>query len=137
MNNNIIETFSQGVELDSTFLRCISEMLNTLILRIRIGDDEMEYCFYDVLEYTQEVFNIEENCQLLENTSNQWLDEFGGFGKLYESDDYLSELNMSDCKHYIFNMKGWQFNILAFGFAKEAGFTEMYCEQQSVKDLVL
>lgn len=126
-----IETFDKSVQLDSTYLSCISEMLNMLTIRIKNGEEKVEYRFYDVLEYTQE--NVTDNVlnELTIDNSSQWYNQVSANGI-----DYIFDFDVSDYKHYRFIINGIKFNILAPGYIKENEFIEMYTKQQIIKDII-
>lgn len=126
MENKVVEVFKTEVELDGSYLSCISELLNTLVLRVKFENKEMEYRFYDVVEYSQ-IMEANELSEIVMINSSEWQ------AKLINQS---SDVGITSINHYLFKMKNYSFHILGPGYVKEEGFVEVYAEQQTIKDLV-
>ena len=140
MNQKTIETFPENTVLDSTYLMCIEEVFPYLSFRLKIENEPIEIVFYDVFEYNQQSLDTPLPPQLLIQTESTSLKELirveSEYRKYYDDEMEPPQMDFSECKHYIYYIDHYQFNIFAAGYKKENGFLEKYREQEKVKQII-
>ena len=125
------------MKLDSVKIRHINidfgeDLINMLTIRIVEGQKKIEYRFYDMLEFTQESNNHKKN-ELVLNQSNDWSNKYI---KYYNSEKVSAKISDLVYNHYIFNIDGYTFNILAEGYVVEDDFFEIFREQEAIKKII-
>jgi hypothetical protein len=104
------------------------DLLNVLTLRVIRNNKKIQYRFYEVLEYSQLGINNEIN-EFYIDTSDNWHKKYMEHYTKGNQKSYGKEEKITDIKfvHYIFNLNGICFNILAQSYIiDEDGFLEKY-----------
>jgi hypothetical protein len=133
MENTIVEEFKEPVILDSVrtiFIQIeLDEHLFTnLIFRILKNNQEVEYCFNYVLEYSQRKAGTPHGLYIKANSD--WYKEYKKNNKNQRQATLEREgsrnLHQLNAKHFIFTIDGYSFHILAESYTIEDGFFEVY-----------
>ena len=133
MTKQIIETFPQTIEFDTTFLSCIEDILPTLSIRIKVNNKPIEYRFYRILEYNQAFLDTKKPSQLYFHSEGEALTKL-----LNRAPEVISsDVDLSEYKHYVWQVNKVVLNIFAAGYVTEDCFTEIYREQEKVKQIIV
>ncbi|PWN64202.1 hypothetical protein [Chryseobacterium viscerum] len=146
MKNNmeVLEKIQESLPADSIDLTYIDGVLNKIIIKFIEDKKNTVLIFYNILEYNQKAFESKDNLNTLYIVkSDVWLNKYKeNFNKeksekkdIWEEAEIVIE-DFSVFNHYILNIEGYEFNILAEGYSiKESNF-ERYRDQKIIKKLV-
>ncbi|SNR15998.1 hypothetical protein [Tenacibaculum jejuense] len=125
-----LESFKEGDKLDSSYLSCFPEILNSLSIRVFLNKEDFEYRFYNVVDYIQKNTS-EYRIGFYENVNSNIFKKVN-----YDDCRFLTKEEKQNLKHYTFNIDNVSFSIIAEGFVKEKGFHEIYREDDKKLNLL-
>lgn len=132
MTRKLLDTLDKNAVFKSSQINCIQDMLNTLTLNIEIEQTIWEYRFYDIIEHEQKITIHKNGANLSLDSTGYWLGQL----MVDDSIDVPEDVVLEECKHYIFQIGNYEFNILAGGYVKAPEASRSYTSQELVKNLV-
>jgi hypothetical protein len=132
MINNINTKNERKNILYGTYISSTEDMLNTFVIRILIDNEENEYRFYNVLEYSQFQNTEIEDFSLTKSNSRDIIEK-SNINNL----DLPTDLQLTDINHFTFLVQNYRFEIFAEGFVIDKEFSISYCEQDLIKKHML
>ncbi|TCI85013.1 hypothetical protein [Tenacibaculum sp. M341] len=127
---NLIESFPEKTTFDSSSLLYFYESINELTIRVIEGVKQVQYRFYNLIEYYQSSKN-NENQGIFEKKSSDWLSKIE-----YDNSYLIHKLDKQTIKHFVFNISDLSFEILAENYVKDLEFYEVYREQELVRKII-